>query len=303
MDTAISVTMCTFNGAQFVAAQIESILAQTWTNFELVVFDDASTDETPNIVQAYARRDSRIIFRQNPHRLGYNENFTRALGAARGAYIAPADQDDVWLPRKLERLLAELGNSDLVYCDSEYIDSNGISLGKRMSSLRRMYSGKNPLVFVFTNCVSGHSMLVRSDLVRRSLPPPPGMFYDWWLAIRAANGNGVRYLDEPLVRFRRHNTTATSLGGVRQEKKKSQKEYLSERLTILDAIATLDGPHQRAAIKLRVRLEQWLKGRSRAPFLWQCLLRFRSLFYIMSARPWAFLRGSILNSLLTRGKD
>ncbi len=297
MRPTISVAMCTFNGERYISEQVDSILSQTWVDFELLIFDDASTDATPTILYEYALHDSRIKFSRNTDRLGYNGNFARALGAARGDYIAPADQDDIWHPEKLQRLKTNLTSEDLIYCDSQYVDSNGAPLGVCMSSLRRMYSGQNPLAFVFTNCISGHSMLIRSDLAKSSLPPPPGIYYDWWLAISAANAGGVRYFDEPLVKFRRHHATATTLGGIRRSRLPSSKEYLSERLSILKELAGLTGAHRKQALKLHAELERWLQGGSRLPFFWHCLLNGRSLFYIMSARPGAFLRGAVRNTL------
>ena len=281
--------MCTFNGEAYVAEQLDSILKQSWHDFEVVVFDDNSDDCTPDILATYARRDSRIRVFRNPSRIGFAENFTRALTKCRGDLISPADQDDIWLPQKLSKLAENISDAALIYCDSEYIDASGEPLGVRMSSLRRMYRGSNPLAFAFTNCISGHALLVKREFLKKYMPVPEGMYYDWWLAIAAAASDAIKYCDEPLVLFRRHERTVTSLGGVRGGEKQTHQEFLQGRLRILGAIASLPGPNQQNAVKMHGALKDWLAGGSPVAFLLMVLRHARPLFWIISKRPTAFV--------------
>src|SRR4051794_8903703 len=95
-DKLVSVVMCTYNGALYVQEQLESIMQQTYSNLELIVFDDASTDDTFEIIQGLANKDPRLAVHRNENNVGYNVNFSRACEAAKGYYIAISDQDDIW---------------------------------------------------------------------------------------------------------------------------------------------------------------------------------------------------------------
>ena len=113
-ESLISVALCTYNGEKFLREQIDSILAQTYKNLEIVIVDDCSTDKTTNIINAYAEKDKRIKLFQNASNLGFNKNFERALGLTSGEYIAISDQDDIWLPQKLQSLLDNIKNNWLI---------------------------------------------------------------------------------------------------------------------------------------------------------------------------------------------
>ena len=101
----VSIAVATFNGAEFLEAQLETLINQTYTNLEIVICDDASTDSTRSIVEAYQKKDSRIKFFPNKENLGFNLNFERTLKHCTGEYIAISDQDDIWLLDKIEIVL------------------------------------------------------------------------------------------------------------------------------------------------------------------------------------------------------
>src|SRR5436309_55568 len=111
----ISIGLCTYNGGTHLAEQLLSIAKQTRQPDELVVFDDASTDSTPTILQSFAA-SSRfpVSISINPQQLGVSQNFGHAISACTGDVVAFCDQDDVWLPEKLRRIeQAFAGNDDL----------------------------------------------------------------------------------------------------------------------------------------------------------------------------------------------
>ncbi len=288
----ISVALCTYNGDRFVAEQIQSILDQTWPNLELVIFDDASTDSTSSIIQAFAAADKRIRSHIYPKQVGLNQNFLRAFEACRGAFIAPSDQDDIWHSEKLEKLYTALRGADIAYCDSQYVDLIGRPMGFQMSSMRRMYQGRDPLRFVFTNCVSGHALLARAHLTK-TLRQHSAVPYDWGLAIAAAGGKGLVYVDEPLVHFRRHQHTSTTLGHPQPKSVPSTNEYWNERKSIIDFIQAYGGHRRAAAKKLSSTLIHWRAGGSKLPFLACCARYMIPLFWIMSRKPALFIRGAL----------
>ena len=92
----VSVVMSTYNGSLYVSEQIDSIINQTYSNLEIILADDASTDNTFEILKSYAAKDKRIIAYQRNANAGYNINFSEACTKASGEYIAISDQDDVW---------------------------------------------------------------------------------------------------------------------------------------------------------------------------------------------------------------
>lgn len=211
----ISIALCTYNGERFLRPQLESLLRQEHAELEVVAVDDGSSDGTVAILEEHARRDPRIRVHRNPENLGHRRNFERALGLCRGELIAPCDQDDVWRPEKLRHMAAALGDSAAVYCDSQLIDSEGRSLGRRMSELFPMGPIHDPAGFFFGNTVSGHAMLFRRALLERALPIPEGLYHDWWLAFVAAAEGGVAWCAEPLVAYRQHGTSVTDVARLR----------------------------------------------------------------------------------------
>ena len=209
----ISVAMCVYNGARYLAAQLDSLLAQEDVAIEVVVVDDASTDGSLDLLRHYALRDPRIRVHANPRNLGHLRSFEKCMALCSNDLIAPCDQDDVWHPRKLARLAGAIEGADMAYCDSAYIDPEGRPLGRRISDdLGQMHSGRDPLKYCFQNTVSGHALLVRRSVFDAALPFPAMLYHDWWLAIRAAAGRGVVYVAEPLVQFRRHCDAYSPLG-------------------------------------------------------------------------------------------
>ncbi len=208
----ISVALSTCNGARFLREQLDSVLAQSGVRIEVVVVDDGSHDPTAAILADYAARDARIRWQSNERNLGPTASFERAMALCSGDFIAPCDQDDIWHPDKLAQLLAAIEDHDLAYCDSDYMDPDGRPLQRRLSDGTAMLEGTSPLAFLFANSVSGHACLLRRDLFESVRPFPPGAYHDWWLALCAAGRNGVRYLDLPLVRFRRHPQAFSQTG-------------------------------------------------------------------------------------------
>src|SRR5438270_11536697 len=104
----VSVVLCTYNGALYVAEQIESILQQTYPRLEVIIADDASTDKTYEILKHYAATDNRITLYRRETNAGYNTNFSEACAKTTGDFIAIADQDDIWEFEKVETLVNKI---------------------------------------------------------------------------------------------------------------------------------------------------------------------------------------------------
>ncbi|MES1190599.1 MAG: glycosyltransferase family 2 protein [Steroidobacter sp.] len=207
----ISIALCTYNGAPYLREQLDSLLAQTHANFEIVAVDDCSVDETVMILKEYSLRDARIKIHVNAVNLGVKNNFTSAFERCTGDYIAPCDQDDIWEPNKLALLLETIASHSLAYCDSALMNESGRLTGKSASDLVTMVSGTDSVKFLFGNCVSGHAMLFKREILDVAMPIPDEFFHDWWLVAVAASLKGVVYCPLSLVRYRQHGRNITNM--------------------------------------------------------------------------------------------
>jgi len=204
----ISIILCTYNGAQYLEEQFQTIFNQTYTNLEIIVSDDASTDGTVNIIKKYTAQFN-IVLHINDKNIGFTKNFEKAATLATGDYIAFADQDDIWCLDKIEKLYAAIGVHSLIYSDSKLIDERGIYLNKNMSDLSKMQNIYHSKGFAFHNPVSGHTMMAKKELLKYALPIPDGHFHDWWVATQAANLNGIIFLNQKLNLYRQHNRSVS----------------------------------------------------------------------------------------------
>ena len=123
----VSVIMPTFNASKYLAESIESILAQTYTNLELLITDDCSNDETRDILKSYEQKDARVKVKYLKENVGPGIARNRSIERAKGRYIAFCDCDDRWFPDKLEKQISHMRKHDCALCSSSYIicdDSN-----------------------------------------------------------------------------------------------------------------------------------------------------------------------------------
>jgi glycosyltransferase involved in cell wall biosynthesis len=235
----VSIALCTFNGAQYLYEQLDTLVKQTYPNLEIVAVDDGSADDTAAILQEYAGKYPFIKLYQNAQNLGYAKNFGRAISLCTGAYIALADQDDSWELDKIELLVNKIGDNLLIYHDSEFVDAKGNSLNKKLSDLRNFYAGNDPRVFLMENCVSGHALMFNRGLLNHFTGFNATIFHDRWLAYIACNNGSIVYLTNVLVKYRQHTQANTNI--LRQErgevKKKESLLTLERQLKAMEAFA------------------------------------------------------------------
>lgn len=223
----ISVAMCTYNGARYLPAQLQSIAAQIRQPDELVICDDKSDDATVSIAQDFARSAPfpvRIIC--NPTNIGSTKNFEQAIEACSGIVITLCDQDDVWLPGKLVALASafeQQPNIDVVFSDAMVVDASlnplGYSLWKAIRfTSREQRMVRNSLAFEVLlrhNVVTGATMAFRSDWRSLVLPMPEWDVHDRWIALLIAAAGNAHLIDEPLILYRQHE--ANQIGGRRRD--------------------------------------------------------------------------------------
>lgn len=201
----ISVCMTTYNGAPYIRSQLESILVSPLVS-EVLVSDDGSSDCTVEIVNSFD--DERIRLIQGPG-TGLIDNFESLLVVASGEYIFLSDQDDVWLPNKVEVMLASLRDADLVVCDCSVVDTQLNVLHSSFFALRDSRPGlvRN----LIRNRYLGCCIAMRRQVLRYALPFPRHLpMHDWWLGLVAETFCRVSFVDQPLMMYRRHGGNVSS---------------------------------------------------------------------------------------------
>ncbi|TQV61723.1 MAG: glycosyltransferase [Sulfurovum sp.] len=122
MKNKISICLATYNGEKYLKEQLDSLLNQTLTPYEVIIQDDCSTDNTVEIAKQYTDKLNLKIY-VNEVNLGFTKNFESVLQKATGDLIAPCDQDDIWKPDKLEKLSGLIGKHSLIYANSLLVNS------------------------------------------------------------------------------------------------------------------------------------------------------------------------------------
>ena len=202
---SVSIVMCTFNGQQYLAEQIDSLLKQTYPVHEIIIQDDGSTDGTMSLLQDYAATHPVIKLFHNDGEHGVNNNFFSALRRASGDYIAICDQDDIWEPAKVEKQVAAIGDYLLCTCRSKPFSDDGSPVN---------YDSRTPnysLPRMLYTSIAGHTMLLNRRLL--DLIPDQasvgGLYYDVYLALAAAANDSIVLVNEVLVHQRRYDGAAT----------------------------------------------------------------------------------------------
>jgi glycosyltransferase involved in cell wall biosynthesis len=207
----VSVAMTTFNGSRFLNKQLDSILKQTYSVYEIVVCDDGSTDNTIAILKEYSSLTNLIII-QNESNVGFVKNFERSIAYTTGDLIVLADQDDIWYENKIETLVNCIGGNLLIHSDCDLIDNNDSIFLKKFKG--EILSHTNAIDFLNVNVVTGCTVMFTKELKKLVLPFPENLAYhDWYLGIMAAYQSKIKYLPTSLQGYRQHPNQDT--GAVR----------------------------------------------------------------------------------------
>jgi glycosyltransferase involved in cell wall biosynthesis len=221
--------MATYNGAGYIKEQIHSILLQLSYSDELIISDDCSTDATVKIAAEF-EYDHRVRIVENKIQLGVVKNFDRALGEAKGDYIFLCDQDDVWLPGKVNLCVAALQKHLLVVTDCKVVDQ---TLNETTPSFfNHRHSGKGVFKNIWKNSYLGCCMAFRKELLCIALPIPTKMpMHDMWLGLLAELHGSVLFMPIQLCLYRRHQFAISATAG-KSNLSIFRKVYVRSVLTI-----------------------------------------------------------------------
>jgi glycosyltransferase involved in cell wall biosynthesis len=195
------VVLASYDGERFINEQLDSIVAQLSPNDEVIVSDDASSDNTVNLVKG--RGDRRIHVLENRERVGYVRNFERAISRVSGQYIFFSDQDDVWLPGKLDSMCSALQRKP-------FVASDAVVVNERLEVLYQSYfEWRNASTFSWQSIflrppIVGATMSCRNDYLQSLLPLPEYIPHDFWLTFNAAWDGALEIIPAPLILYRRH---------------------------------------------------------------------------------------------------
>jgi glycosyltransferase involved in cell wall biosynthesis len=247
MMEKISIAMATYNGEKFLREQLDSILVQSWTNFELIICDDCSTDKTTEIIAEYQKKDARIKFFQNTVNLGFKKNFERIITLCASDFIALCDQDDIWTIDHLKILYENIGDNDCIGANSLIVNEKGISQNKTLLEywpIHILPENADDLFYheLYSNMIQGSTSLIRSSLIKKALPIPENIkYHDYWLALIAGLGKGCIYISDVISMYRRHSNNVSSyqlfsiINTVKDLYKfsKSRKDFYSDHINLL----------------------------------------------------------------------
>lgn len=208
----IDILLATYNGEKYLNEQIESILNQTYKNFRLIIYDDCSTDDTLKILEKYKQVDNRIIVYRQEENVGYVKNFEMLLEKVENDIYMLSDQDDVWLPNKIEESLKTLREqkADLVYTDLEVVDENLNVIYPSFTKYRKTFDKAKKYndyraVFLY-NLVTGCTIISKKAFINKILPLPKNKYmpHDFWLALNVAINGKIYFLEKPYIMYRQH---------------------------------------------------------------------------------------------------
>ncbi|WP_262148657.1 glycosyltransferase family 2 protein [Chryseobacterium foetidum] len=223
----ISVCIATYNGEKYISEQLDSILSQLSENDEVVISDDASTDNTVNIIKSY--RDSRLKVFRNINKPGVVGNFDNAISNANGDICFLADQDDIWKSNKVKRILDFFSDNPeytCVFSNAELIDENNVKIVDHFfKSVPKTNFFRMVLKNEFLGCTMAFRNTIKLTPFSDDLP-----MHDWYIGLKHIQNGKVGFINENLISYRRHGANVTT------GKRSDLLQVFKWRISILKAI-------------------------------------------------------------------
>jgi glycosyltransferase involved in cell wall biosynthesis len=215
MHSQVDILLATYQGELYLEEFLQSLFRQTMQSFHLWARDDQSSDSTPFILEKWAKQyPEKITILSTSERLGAKKNFSFLMENSQAPYIMFADQDDHWLPHKIEKSLTMFQKLEkdfpelplVLYTDVRVVDENL----KELSPSFWSYAGLNPYLHTLNRLLSqnvmiGCTMLMNRTLVQLAQPIPKEAFmHDWWVGLVAASFGKVIFFPEVTLLYRQH---------------------------------------------------------------------------------------------------
>ena len=253
----VNILLSTYNGEQFLAEQIQSIQKQTFQDWTLLIRDDGSMDKTREIIAAFVAQDSRIrwINEADSSNLGVIKSFHRLVEHEEADYYFFSDQDDVWLPHKLERSLAEAQKYSadmplMVYMDLTVVNQELQILSESMIRSQSGHANTELIEELTENTVTGGVAMVNHALVQLWHQTEDILMHDWYLALLATAFGKLVYIDQPGELYRQHDNNVL---GARTWSKR-MKKWLRPQLLFSAYWDLIENSQKQAAFLLDMPL-------------------------------------------------
>lgn len=209
----LCILLASYNGEKYISEQLDSIINQTYKNWELIIRDDGSKDETVTILNKYEKKDERIkILRDDKGNLGFLKNFEELLFNAKEEFILFSDQDDFWLKNKLEKFVEKIRDLDekvlskplLIHCNSLVCDDK-LEIIKEEFIDSKIAKKTNSNIYFFEYIVQGSTSMVNKKMIKESLPFLKNVtLHDRYFHLLSQFLGTRVFIDESLVKYRQH---------------------------------------------------------------------------------------------------
>ncbi len=211
---AVSVILPAYNCEKFIGKAIQSMLQQTFPDFELIIVNDGSSDKTETVI--YGFNDPRIIYHKNPENKGLIYSLNRAIELADGKYIARMDSDDISLPGRLEKQKAFLDKSPHISVAAttiDFINQNEEKIGQWDLDRQTITAEQIEKQMPYENCIAHPTVMIRSEVLKtfkyknyqKNIED-----YDLWLRLLNRRYQ-IEKINEPLLLYRQHDASVTSV--------------------------------------------------------------------------------------------
>lgn len=205
-EPLVSIALTTFNGGDLLREQLESILTQTYKNFEVVISDDGSESYTMDVIHEYCEKDKRFSWSRSSLERGFRKNTENAINLCHGEIIVLCDQDDVWFKNKLQKHVDVYKDPKVMWAFNKCIltDSAGNKIGYLEDTLPDYYRHKNILENAWGSCIGAAQTSYRSELIKKALPIPLYcLAHDSWIQLAIYPAKPF-FIDEYLNTYRQH---------------------------------------------------------------------------------------------------
>lgn len=254
MRLAVSVCIATYNGSEYIECQIESILRQLKPSDELIIVDDASTDDTVKILESKnVHCQYKII--KNEQNLGVVRSFEKAAREASKEVVLFADQDDLWLTGKVEEVSNAIMGVDCVQCDSELVNEKLSRTGTTHYQIRKPTN--SVLKNIYKNSFQGCALAVKRDFLNLCIPfPRTGPLHDEWVGTCALLLGKVKHEEKVLQLYRIHDKNNSPASNF------LKNERTDYKLTLIRVKKLFIGVRKRAILTIHLT-RFWFKHRKR----------------------------------------
>jgi len=239
----IDILLATYNGEKYIADQIRSILEQTCTDWRIISRDDGSSDNTVNILRSYADsyKEKFLLIESEKQNLGPCQNFSHLLNFSDAEYIMFCDQDDIWMPDKIQITIDKMRDLEkkypdhpiLVHTDLNIVDENLKLISNSMWEYQDLdiRFEKELYKIAVHNIVTGCTVMINRKAKLCSIPiPKEAVMHDWWIAINVCKYGIISHISQSSILYRQHSDNR--LGAIEKNKKRNPRFYLMRVLRI-----------------------------------------------------------------------